>query len=317
METATDSRKSTQFAQETYIPIWIESFLVDRRAANMADGTVTFYRHKLANFERYCESQALTQLDQLTPQNLREYLITLEATGHTSGGIHAFYRTVRTFLKWYEAEAEPEAWRNPIDKVKPPKVEQEILEPANLDNVQAMLDTCRGKSFADLRDKAIMLTLLDTGLRANELISLDLADVDTIRGDMLVRSGKGRKPRTVFTGKRTRKALRAYKQVRESSAAALFVTDEGERMGYEGLRGVMMRRAQRANVPPPNLHSFRRFFALNCLRNGMDIFTLQKLMGHADLQILDRYLKQVTEDLERGHAQFGPVDRLIKNGNGG
>lgn len=313
----TDTRKSTQFAQETYIPIWIDAFLVDRRAANMAAGTLNFYKHKLSNFQKFCDSQALTQLDQLTPQNIREYLIGLEATGHTSGGIHAFYRTLRTFLKWYENEAEPEAWRNPVDKVKPPKVEQEILEPADLENVQAMLATCRGKSFSELRDKAIILTLLDTGMRAAELLSLDMADVDTIRGDMLVRSGKGRKPRTVFAGKQTRKALRNYANVRETPAAALFITDEGERMEYEGLRAVMTRRAKRAGVEPPNLHSFRRFFALNCLRNGMDIFTLQRLMGHADLQILRRYLNQIDEDLERGHAQFGPVDRLIKNGNGG
>jgi len=310
MDTATDSRKSTQFSQDTYLPLWIESFLVDRRAANMAAGTVTFYQAKLSNFQKFCDSQAITQLDQLTPQNLREYLITLEATGHTSGGIHAYYRTLRTFLKWYENEAEPEAWRNPITRVKPPKVEQEILEAADEKDVQAMLDTCKGKSFADLRDKAIILTLLDTGIRASEALNLDLADVDCIRGDVLVRQGKGRKPRTVFTGKRTRKALRAYKLARTSDNPALFVTDEGERMEYEGLRAVMTRRAKRAGVEPPNLHSFRRFFALNCLRNGMDIFTLQKLMGHADLQILRRYLNQIDEDLERGHAQYGPVDRM-------
>lgn len=311
METST--RQAVQFDQETYIPIWAEAWLVSCRARNLTPRSVDFYREKLGKFLAFCDSLAITQLTQLTPQNVREYLISLENTGHTSGGIHAFYRTLRAFLRWYEDEAEPEDWRNPIRKVKAPKVETEILEPADIDSVYAMLDTCTGKSFSALRDKAILLTLLDTGLRAAELLNLDLADVDTIRGDVLVRQGKGRKPRTVFIGKRTRKALRAYKMVRISSADALFVTDEGERMAYWGLKKVVERRAARAGVKPPSLHSFRRFFALEYLRNGGDIFTLQRLMGHSDLQILRRYLNQIDSDLERGHAQFGPVDRMKGN----
>jgi len=306
----TETQLETTFAQDTYLPILTDAFLVDRRAANMADGTLKFYHAKLTNFQAFCETQAITQIDQLTPSNIREYLIYLENTGHTSGGIHAHYRTVKTFLRWYADEFEPVNWRNPIAKVKPPKVEQELLEPANEGDLQAMLATCTGKSFADLRDKAIILTLMDTGLRANELVSLDLADIDLIRGDMLVRQGKGRKPRTVFVGKRTRKALRAYKLARTSTDSALFVTYEGERLEYEGLRAIIIRRAVKADVETPSLHSFRRYFALEYLRAGGDIFTLQKLMGHADLQILRRYLNQLDEDLERGHAQFGPVDRM-------
>ena len=61
-------------------------------------------------------------------------------------------------------------------------------------------------------------------------------------------------------------------------------------------------------VTCPSLHSFRRFFALQCLRNGMDIFTLQKAMGHADLTVLRRYLAQTTEDVERAHRVAGPVN---------
>lgn len=308
MQTVT--RQAVQFDQETYIPIWADAWLISCRARNLTRRSVDFYRDKLSKFLAFCDSQAITQIDQLTPQNIREYLISLENAGHTSGGIHAYYRTLRAWLFWYESEAEPEGWKNPIRKVKAPKVEREILEPANIESVYAMLDTCTGKSFSALRDKAIILTLLDTGLRAAELLDLNQADVDTIRGDVLVRQGKGRKPRTVFIGKRTRKAIRAYLMVRGSSADALFVTDEGERLAYYGLKKIIVRRAARAGVKPPSLHSFRRFFALEYLRNGGDIFTLQRLMGHSDLQILRRYLNQIDSDLERGHAQFGPVDRM-------
>jgi len=59
------------------------------------------------------------------------------------------------------------------------------------------------------------------------------------------------------------------------------------------------------------LHDFRRAFALNYLRNGGDIYNLQKLMGHADLQVLRRYLAQTTEDLKIAHHNFSPVDNSI------
>ena len=73
----------------------------------------------------------------------------------------------------------------------------------------------------------------------------------------------------------------------------------------------MKRRASLADVPAPSLHSFRRAFALECLRNGMDIYSLQHLMGHADLQILRRYLAQTDQDTEVAHRRGGPVDNAF------
>jgi len=69
----------TTFAQETYLPIWIDAFLIDHQTANLAAGTERLYREKLAKFQAFRESQAITQIDQLTPQNIREYLIFLKS----------------------------------------------------------------------------------------------------------------------------------------------------------------------------------------------------------------------------------------------
>jgi integrase/recombinase XerD len=61
----------------------------------------------------------------------------------------------------------------------------------------------------------------------------------------------------------------------------------------------------------PKLHAFRRAFALNMLRNGVDIFVLQRLMGHADLQVLRRYLAQNDQDNQLAHMRGGPVDNNL------
>jgi len=81
-----------------------------------------------------------------------------------------------------------------------------------------------------------------------------------------------------------------------------------ERLVYDGLRSILTRRAQEAGVEEPALHDFRRAFALSMLRNGMDIFTLAKLMGHEGISVLQRYLKQTNLDTEEAHRRAGPVD---------
>lgn len=79
-------------------------------------------------------------------------------------------------------------------------------------------------------------------------------------------------------------------------------------MEYGGLRAIRTRRARLAGVKAPSLHSFRRAFAINMLRAGVDVFSLQKLMGHANLQVLRRYLAQTTEDIAQAHRMGSPVD---------
>jgi len=286
------------------------AFLLDRKAQNMTSQTQRFYRMKLEYFINWLDAQAVQTVTELTPELLREFFIYLSEHGHNTGGVHAYFRAIRTFLHWYAAEFEPEGWRNPLQKIKPPKVDIKPLEPVPLEHIRAMLETCKRGKFTDERDRAILLFLLDTGVRAGELLALDRQDVDILTGDTIVRKSKSRKPRTVFLGRQTRRALRAYLKLRTDTARALFVSGDGERLKMAGLRQIMVRRAKRADVPVPSLHSFRRAFALTMYRAGVDLLTIQRLLGHSDLSLLERYIKQNAEDLRSAHERGSPVDNL-------
>lgn len=309
MDSTAVNQWTTAFVQDDYLLTWAEAFLIDRKAQNMSKGTLDFYRKKLQLFTDYCEGQAVKQISQITPTLLRGLLLALETKGHNSGGIHAVYRTVKTFLRWWEQEVEPDDWKNPINKVKPPKVNQELLEPASIEDVNKMIDAC-GDNLTSRRDKALMLFLLDTGVRASELVSISLEDVKLTTGDTIIRQGKGRKERQVYLGSKSRKAVRAYLKLRRDSCKALWITDEGEPLTYWGLKMIMRRRAKQAKVKTPQLHAFRRWFALTCLRAGMDVYSLQELMGHTDLQVLRRYLKQTNQDIREAHHRASPIDNL-------
>lgn len=289
---------------------WIDAFLVDRKAQNLSKTTLYFYQKKLQLFKRFILQEHITRVAELTPEILRKYLLWLEETHHNAGGVHGCYRTLKTFLLWYEDENEPEGWKNPIHKIKAPKLSKETLAPVELEVVTAMVEACPD-NYLGVRDKALLLLLLDTGARASEVCSMDVEDFDRVSGATVIRHGKGGKTRTVFLGKRARRALKGYLRARADDQPALFVSRRGERLTYFALEQSIERAAWRAKAKKPTPHMFRRAFALNCLRAGMDVYTLKELMGHEDLQVLQRYLKLTKGDVEAAHRQFAPVDRLF------
>ena len=288
----------------------IESFLTDRRTKNRSARTIRYYRNYLRAFAKYCSSKAAAHVDDLDPDVLRSYMLSL-SEHHNAGGVHAAYRALRALLLWIGKEdLMPSDWKNPIDKVDAPFVPEQIIEPVSLEDIQALLATCKGDGFFAKRDRAILFLLLDTGARAQEACDLNLEDVELISGKIAVREGKGRRPRYVFMGKTTKKALRAYLRVRaDHQSPALLVSKTNDRLTYDGLRQLVQRRSRLAGLKKePTLHDFRRQFALSMLNNGANIFSLQRLMGHKDISILRRYLAQTTDDIRAAHEKCSPVE---------
>jgi integrase/recombinase XerD len=311
MDTVTQAHTTqTKTGVDTYILTWIEAFLIDRKSSGKSNYTIQFYKGYFKRFVQFCESQAITQVLEITSNDIRQFLLWLEQTGHNKGGCNAAYRTLRAFLLWFEDEVEPENWKNPIRKVHAPKVNLQPLEPAEIKDVREILKTCGGDLFG-ARDKSIFLSLMDTGARAREFLAINLDDCNLATGAILIRAGKGGKPRTVFIGKKSRKAIRAYLRMRTDDNGALWVTKDGERLTYGGLRSILKRRSELAKVKMPTIHSFRRLFALTMLRNDVDIFSLQRLMGHSDLTILRRYLAQSDKDSLAAHVKGAPVDNIF------
>jgi len=289
----------------------IGNFLIDRRARGLSAHTITFYRHELATFSNYIRSDTLPTTA-ITAGHIRAYLVDL-ATHRTPGGIGCAYRALKAFWNWYEAELEPADWHNPMAKVHAPKLPSTPLDPVSIADIQRMIALCPRRTAHGERDHAVLLCLLDSGCRASEFISLNAGDVNLADGSIMVRCGKGGKPRSVFLGAKSRVQLARYLRFRPDirPSDALWTAHDRGRLTYAGLREIVRRLATKAGIPEPGLHSFRRAFALACLRNGVDLVSLQRLMGHTDLTVLRRYLAQNTDDLADAHRRGGPVDCLL------
>jgi site-specific recombinase XerD len=290
----------------------IAAFLIDRQARGLAPGSLTFYRRKLGTAQRYLQARGVTEVGAITATDLRAMMVDL-AKRHNPGGLHGIYRALRTFVYWWQLETEPKDRRNPFRRVRPPRLDDTPLEPVPLDDLRAMLATCKPRTFGGDRDRALLLFLLDSGCRRAECHALNVGHVDLATGSVLIVRGKGGKSRTTFVGAKTRRALVRYLRHRPPVGGddPLWISERGTRLALSSLQVIVRRRAQRAGVPVPGLHAFRRSFAISALRSGCDLITLQRMLGHSSLAVISRYLLQVDDDLRATHAKVGPVDNLL------
>lgn len=296
-------------SQADWLEDWAGEFIKAKKIEGLSPNTLRIYKQQLKHLLTFRRGQMLEQVSQITASDIRNFLLWLGEDGHNPGDQHVAYRILKTFLRWYDLEAELDNWRNPIARVKAPRLVEEPLEPVALEDVRAMVATC-DESFLGKRNRAILLFLLDTGLRARELLSIHLDDINLITGYVFLRRGKGGKPRTVFIGKGTKKVVRVYLRERDDKLEFLWVTDDKKKqLAYGGLRALLERHAKLAGIDAPSAHDFRRAFAITMLRNGTDLVTLARLMGHSSLKVLQRYLKQLPEDLQQAHKMGRPVDR--------
>jgi len=164
------------------------------------------------------------------------------------------------------------------------------------------------------RDKAIIFFLLDSGLRASELCRLTIKDVDLETGTVRITpflSGRKSRSRVVYIGKSSRSAIWHYLTERKAlnNDEILFIGKNHKVMDRFILGNLLQRTGFRAGIENVYPHRFRHTFAIQYLRNGGDIFTLQRLLGHSDISMVRRYLYIADTDTKAAHQLASPVDR--------
>lgn len=292
----------------------IDLYELDNRARGLSPATVNSTAAKLRKFVRWCAANDLVMLADLTPFDLRRYLVTLADS--TGGGSLApttlsnryqinLAKAVKRFLNYCVQDDLLD--RSPFDKVQIPKLDRRILPAFTPEQIGQVLAACTTQ-----RDSLICHTLLDSGLRASELLALNVGDINT-EGAVRVRHGKGAKDRVTYIGAKTQKLLQRYlRQRRKPDAHAPLFTSltTGERLTFFGLAQLMQRLRQASGVSTCTCHTFRRTFALQSLRNGMNLYVLARLMGHVDITVLKHYLDLLEDDIQGAHRKFGVIDNL-------
>lgn len=161
-----------------------------------------------------------------------------------------------------------------------------------------------------LRDKAIVILLVDTGIRSSELCNLELRDYDPKEGRLHIRRGKGNKNRYVYLGQAAQRVLWRYLATRPNAKPSdpVFTSRDGAPLRRDNLRHLIERLAARAAVPGAHVHRFRHTFAINFLRNGGNVLELQRFLGHERMETIRIYVDLAQHDLSNAQVRASPAD---------
>ena len=284
------------------------------QAMGRSPRTIEWYGAFLAEFMRFAarSGQTLTLAD-LTPTAARRWLVALQSRPRppAPASLAGRVRTLKAFGAWLAAEYELEF--HPLRGLRTPRVPQVLIRSLREPDLLRLIEAA-ARSRAPERDLAIILFMVDTGLRVSEVAGLSVRDIDLEAGRCRV-LGKGAKERVVPVGRRTRSVLRQSLALRSAVAAdaPLFVGPTGHRLSSVGLQNLVRRLAARGSLEVRcSPHVLRHTFARTFLANGGDVFSLQRILGHspASLEITRRYVQLLDDDLRETHRRASPVDHL-------
>ena len=227
--------------------------------------------------------------------------------------IHGCGRAVRSFSTWAHEEGYLE--ENMMRKLKLPKLPKTFPEPLTEVEMQRVLAASLDNTQERLRNFAIIMLFLDTGIRLSELVNLQISRIDFTIGEMTI-FGKGSKERRVPIGTQAKKALVDY-MTRERGEAAnprdediLFLNVDRNPVTANVVEKVLQRVKVAAKVPKLHPHICRHTFSVRYLVNGGDVFSLQKILGHTSLEMTRKYVNLASGDVKDMHRRFSPMDNL-------
>lgn len=246
-------------------------------------------------------------------EHLEAYIVSKLRTG-SPGGASNRYRALQQLFRWLVDEGEVTV--SPMVKMAPPKVPQALVPVIPDDALARLLEQSSSRSFTDRRDRAIMLVLLDTGVRLGGLVGLRTTDVDLTKAKTLTVTLKGGRRLMVPLGVEACKALDRYLRDRafhpEADSPWLWLGERG-RLLDSGVQQLLKRRGRRAGIEGLHPHRFRHTFAHQWLAADGSEQNLMAIAGWESPQMLQRYARSTREQRARAaHRDLSPADRLLR-----
>lgn len=267
----------------------LTSWQLALRAERKSHHTLKTYIGGVRNYAAWCDGEGIDFA--LTKPQVNAWVAAQLDAGAEATTARSRLTGLRRFSAWLAEE--DEIGFDDLATIKPPKLDEKVIHPLDEDDIRALVAACKGPEFRDKRDDAAFRLMLETGLRAGEVVTLHLSDLDLIGGIATVRRGKGYKGRTVAFGAQTARSIDKYLRARRAHPRAdrpeLWLGERGQLFGYSALWKQLQYRAKLAGIGPVNPHRLRHTFASRWLHAGGSEGGLMSQAGWARRDMLDRY----------------------------
>ena len=271
---------------------------IAERQSHMSPGTLVFYREKLAPFALWCESNGIDDVREIRRDQIGSFLSSIRQGRRldaprplSNGALKLHHQTLKTFFNYVgeTCEVDPD-WNNPVKSIKVKGSDAQTLEYSEAE-ISMMFEITDGlpEQFHRLRNRAMITVLLNSGMRASELLGMKVRDVQ-LEGLVKV-TGKGSKDRVVALGKSGLDAISSYLAVRDSDSKALWLTESRTPLTYHGLKSIMERLEKADPVFSDGVyaHRFRHTAITRLLRGRVPLRSVQRYAGHSNPQTTLRY----------------------------
>lgn len=283
----------------------IKDFMDDRRLRELSGNTLNMYRDALCRLESYLDVNK--SIDKVTLENLREFMKVEESRGLSKKTMKTRTQCVKSFFRWLVDEEFID--KDPSKRLPQIRLEDKVLPPLSVEEVQIILNGIDVNSIQGIRDRLLILLLADSGARVSEAISIKLKDLDLDAKRIRI-MGKGSKERYLRFSNLTKlelgRFLRKLQADQKQDTLYLFENpDTGMHITRGAAYKIVRRSAEKVGLHGVHPHQFRRSFTSEYISSGGDLFTLQKELGHTDLQMVRKYASIYDPDVDRKHQEYG------------
>lgn len=291
-----------------------DTFVSQKRLEGLAQRTLKDYVIHMNYLKKWLnDEQRLVGNRWLEKGLFNEYIANLILNNFAPNTINIRLRTLKTYLNWLRVEGYLQ--EDLASKVKYVKAPKDTIKPLSSYEIKKILTAVDTSSYPGFRDYCLMILILDNGIRINEAVNLLIDDVDVKRKVLTVRSAtaKTRNERILPMSKKTSALIQQLVQIsRDNEEEYLFLSSLGGRLDslvvIKNFRKYSKKAGLNKRCTP---HVWRHTFAVNAVKANMDLFTLQRILGHSSLNTTRLYVQLDDEFIVSKHSEVNVLDKLV------
>lgn len=280
----------------------LQLFFEDCQLRNLRAHTLKYYREQLQAIK--------TELVTMTDKSIKMLILNMQERGLKVSSINSRLRALRSFFNFLHNNRHIK--KNPMANIKLLKERNQVVNSLSRDQLKLIFSLCDKRTFVGLRDYTILMLFVDTGIRLNELVGIELSDIK--EQSILIRETKTYFERLLPISQKMKEQLDIYIKIRgTANTDKLFINQDGNELKRRSIQTRLEHYAEASGIDGVRIscHTLRHTHARLFIQNGGSAFHLQTQLGHTSMEITKRYVNLFATDREESHKKYSPLNKLF------